>query len=74
MNLRTCSKKNGQNRPEYGTQGKMDSCRTGTVHKLGRSLALVAQTLFVAVFFHPLFAFVFGDFGFASLFKGTHEK
>ena len=36
-------------------------------------LALVAQTLLVAIFFHSLLAFVLGDFCFASLFQGTHE-
>jgi hypothetical protein len=39
-----------------------------------RQLALVTQTLLMAVFFHPLTALVFCDFGFASLFKGTHLK
>jgi hypothetical protein len=37
-------------------------------------LALVPQALLVAVFFHPLFALVLGDFCFASLLKGTHEE
>jgi hypothetical protein len=37
-------------------------------------LALVAQTLLVAVFFHPLTALVLCDFRFTSLFKGTHVK
>jgi hypothetical protein len=37
-------------------------------------LALVTQTLLVAVFFHPLTALVLCDFRFTSLFKGTHVK
>ena len=36
-------------------------------------LALVAQTLLVAVEFHPLFALVLGDFRFASFLQGTHR-
>ena len=36
-------------------------------------LALVAQTLLVAVEFHPLLALVLGDFRFASFLQGTHR-
>jgi hypothetical protein len=37
------------------------------------ALRLVAQTLLVAVFFHPLTAFVFGDFCFSSFFQRAHR-
>lgn len=37
------------------------------------NLRLVAQTLLVAVFFHPLAAFVLGDFCFSSFFQRAHR-
>ena len=36
-------------------------------------LALIAQTLLVAVEFHPLLALMLGDFRFASFLQGTHR-
>jgi hypothetical protein len=41
---------------------------------LGLRLRLVAQTLLVPVFLHPLPAFVFGYFGFSSFFQRTHNN
>jgi hypothetical protein len=43
--------------PQLARKSKKSAARSG-----GFILRLVAQTLFVAVFFHPLAAFVFCDF------------
>src|SRR6478672_4606559 len=46
------------------------------VHLASRpaALRLITQTLLVAVFFHPLAAFVLRDFCFSSFFQRAHRK
>src|SRR5690349_23655871 len=39
-----------------------------------KKLRLITQTLLVAVFFHPLAAFVFRDFCFSSFFQRAHRE
>jgi hypothetical protein len=46
--------------------------KTGCVPYANARLALVTQTLLVAVEFHPLLAFVPVDFRFAALFDTAH--
>ncbi len=40
----------------------------------GEELRLITQTLLVAVFFHPLTAFVFRNFCFSSFFQRAHRE